>query len=85
MINSVWTLSTSADFRLPHVTGDRPRGLWAAHRANDLYTKATLRDADLHGLVLRVLNLQVPLQTMMRPDNLVRAYLASHRPVPAIR
>lgn len=85
VINSVWTLSTSADFRLPHVTGDRPRGLWAAHRVNDLYTKATLRDADLHGLVLRVLNLQVPLQTMMRPDNLVRAYLASHRPVLAIR
>jgi 2-polyprenyl-6-methoxyphenol hydroxylase-like FAD-dependent oxidoreductase len=84
VINSVWTLSTSADFRLSHVTGDRPRGLWVAHRINDLYTKATLRDADVHGLFLRVLNLQERPQAMARPDNLVRAYLASRRAAPAI-
>lgn len=83
VINSVWTLSTSADFRLPHVTGDRPPGLWATHRINDLYTKATLRDADLHGLFLRVLNLQARPETMARPDNLARALLASRRPAPA--
>lgn len=29
-----------SDFRLPHVTGDRPHGLWVAHWLNDLYTKA---------------------------------------------
>jgi len=84
VINSVWTLSTSADFRLSHVTGDRPRGLWIAHRVNDLYTRATLRDADLHGLFLRVLNLQERPQMMARPDNLVRAHLASRRPAPAV-
>jgi 2-polyprenyl-6-methoxyphenol hydroxylase-like FAD-dependent oxidoreductase len=82
VVNSVWTLSTTNDFRLAHVTGDRPRGLRAAHRINDLYTRATLRDADLHGLFLRVLNLQERPQTMLRPDNLVRAYLASRRPAP---
>jgi 2-polyprenyl-6-methoxyphenol hydroxylase-like FAD-dependent oxidoreductase len=84
VINSVWTLSTSADFRLAHVTGDRPRGVWFTHRLNDLYTKATLRDADVHGLFLRVLNLQQRPQAMARPDNLARAYLASRRPAPAI-
>ena len=84
VINSVWTLSTSADFRLSHVTGDRPRGLWIANRINDLYTKATLRDADLHGLFLRVLNLQEGPEIMVRPDKLIRAYMASRRPVPAI-
>ncbi len=84
VINSVWTLSTSADFRLSHVTGDRPRGVAVAHRINDLYTKATLRDADLHGLFLRVLNLQERPETMVRPDNLLRAYLASRRPAPTI-
>jgi 2-polyprenyl-6-methoxyphenol hydroxylase-like FAD-dependent oxidoreductase len=82
LVNSVWTLSTSADFRLSHVTGDRPRGLWVTHRVNDLYTKATLRDAALHGLFLRVLNLQQRPETMARPDNLVRAYLAARRSLP---
>jgi 2-polyprenyl-6-methoxyphenol hydroxylase-like FAD-dependent oxidoreductase len=82
VINSVWTLSTSADFRLSHVTGDRPFGVSVAHRINDLYTKATLRDADLHGLFLRVLNLQTRPEVMARPDNLLRAYLASRRPLP---
>jgi 2-polyprenyl-6-methoxyphenol hydroxylase-like FAD-dependent oxidoreductase len=84
VINSVWTLSASADFRLTHVTGDRPRGQWALHRINDLYTKATLRDADLHGLFLRVLNLQERPEMMARPDRLARAYMASRRPAPAI-
>jgi hypothetical protein len=42
---------------LSHVTGDRPRGLWLKHHVNDLYTRATLRDADMHRLFLRVLNL----------------------------
>jgi 2-polyprenyl-6-methoxyphenol hydroxylase-like FAD-dependent oxidoreductase len=84
VVNSVWTLSTSADFRLSHVTGDRPRGLWVTHRINDLYTKATLRDADLHGLFLRVLNLQERPEMLARPDNLIRASMASRRPAPAI-
>lgn len=83
VINSVWRLSTTADFRLAHVTGDRPRGLWVTHRLNDLYTRATLRDADVHGLFLRVLNFQERPEMMARPDNLVRAYRASRRPVPA--
>jgi len=82
VVNSVWTLSTSADFRLPHVNGDRPPGLWATHRLTDLYTRATLRDADLHGLFLRVLNLQARPEMMARPDHLVRAYLATRRPAP---
>ncbi len=82
LVNSVWTLSTSADFRLAHVTGDRPRGLWVTHRVNDLYTKATLQDATLHGLFLRVLNLQERPEMMARPDNLVRAYLAARRAPP---
>jgi 2-polyprenyl-6-methoxyphenol hydroxylase-like FAD-dependent oxidoreductase len=84
VVNSVWTLSTSADFRLSHVTGDRPRGLWATHRVNNLYTRATLRDAALHGLFLRVLNLQERPAMMARPDNLVRAYVAARRPAPPI-
>jgi len=84
VIDSVWTLSTSADFRLSHVTGDRPRGLWITTQINDLYTKATLRDPDLHGLFLRVLNLQERPEMMARPDKLIRAYLASRRPAPPI-
>lgn len=84
VINPVWTLSTSADFRLSHVTGDRPRGLWVIQRINDLYTKATLRDADSHGLFLRVLNLQERPEVMARPEKLIRAYLASRRPAPEI-
>lgn len=80
VVDSVWKLSTSADFRLAHVTGDRPRGLWLTHRLNDLYTEATLRDADLHGLFLRVLNLQARPEQLARPDHLVRAWRASRRP-----
>jgi len=84
VINSVWTLSTSADFRLSHVTGDKPRGLWITNRINDLYTQATLRDAELHGLFLRVLNLQDRPEMLARPDRLMRAYLATRRPAPAV-
>jgi hypothetical protein len=78
----VWKLSTSADFRLAHVTGDRPSGLWLTHRLTDLYTRATLRDADLHGLFLRVLNLQARPEQLARPDHLFRAWRASRRPLP---
>lgn len=80
VVDSVWTLSTTADFRLSHVTGDRPRGLWLAHRVNDLYTRATLRDANTHRLFLRVLNLQTRPEVMARPDHLLRAWRASRRP-----
>jgi hypothetical protein len=57
--------------------------LWLKHRVNDLYTRATLRDADMHRLFLRVLNLQARPEVMARPDNLVRAWRASRRPLPA--
>jgi hypothetical protein len=77
----VWKLSTSADFRLPHVRGDRPPGLWLTHRLNDLYTRATLRDADLHGLFLRVVNLQVRPEQLARPDHVARAVWVARRPV----
>ena len=83
VVNSVWKLSTSADFRLRHVTGDRPPGLWVTHRITDLYTRATLRDAELHGVFLRVLNLQARPESLARPDRLLRALRASHRPLPA--
>ena len=75
--------ATTADFRLSHVTGDRPRGLWLAHRVNDLYTRASLRDADTHRLFLRVLNLQTRPEVMARPDHLLRAWRASRKPPPA--
>ena len=80
VVDSIWTLSTTADFRLSHVTGDRPRGLWLTHRVNDLYTRATLRDADTHRLFLRVINLQARPEVMARPDHLLRAWRASRRP-----
>jgi 2-polyprenyl-6-methoxyphenol hydroxylase-like FAD-dependent oxidoreductase len=82
VVDSVWRISSTADFRLSHVTGDRPPGLWLIHRVNDLYTQATLRDSEMHGLFLRVLNLQEKPEAMMRPDTLVKAYRASRRPAP---
>jgi 2-polyprenyl-6-methoxyphenol hydroxylase-like FAD-dependent oxidoreductase len=81
VVDAVWKLSTSADFRLPHVRGDRPPGLWLTHRLNDLYTRATLRDADLHGLFLRVVNLQVRPEQLARPDHVARAVWVARRPV----
>jgi len=77
VVDSVWKLSTSSDFRLPHVHGDRPPGVWLSHRLYDLYSKATVRDADLHGLFLRVVNLQSRPEMLARPDHLVRAWRAS--------
>ena len=77
VVDSVWKLSTSADFRMPHVTGDRPAGLRLTLLLNDIYTKATLRDADLHGLFLRVINLQARPEQLARPDHLLRAWRVS--------
>lgn len=82
VIDAVWRISATEDFRLGHVTGARPRGVWVAHRVSDLYTRATLRDADLHGLFLRVLNLQVDPGALLRPAVLVRAVCAARRPLP---
>ena len=48
-------------------------GLRMTLTLNDIYTKATLRDADLHGLFLRVVNLQTRPEQLARPDHLVRA------------
>jgi hypothetical protein len=79
VVDSVWKLSTSADFRLSHVTGDRPAGLKMTLLLNDIYTKATLRDADLHGLFLRVVNLQARPEQLARPDHLLRALRAARR------
>lgn len=81
-VDSVWRVSANEDFRLPHVTGDRPAGLWFAHRVSSIYTRATLRDAAMHRLFLLVLNFQAGPETLMRPDNLARAWLASRREVP---
>lgn len=77
VVDSVWKLSTSADFRLSHVTGDRPTGLKMTLLLNDVYTRATLRDADLHGLFLRVVNLQTRPEQLARPDHLLRALWVS--------
>ena len=77
VVDSVWKLSTSADFRLSHVTGDRPAGLKMTLLLNDIYTRATLRDADLHGLFLRVVNLQTRPEQLARPDHLLRALWVS--------
>jgi 2-polyprenyl-6-methoxyphenol hydroxylase-like FAD-dependent oxidoreductase len=77
VVDSVWKLSTSADFRMAHVTGDRPAGLRMTLLLNDIYTKATLRDADLHGLFLRVINLQTRPEQLARPDHLLRALWVS--------
>lgn len=82
VVNAVWQLSASADFRLAHVRGDKPRGLWALHRVTALYTHATLRDAASHQLFLRVLNLEQPPSALMRPTALVRAVGAARRPLP---
>ena len=81
-VDSVWQISATEDFRLPHVTGDRPLGLSFAHRVSSLYTRATMRDAELHRLFLLVLNFQAGPQSLMRPDNLARAWWASLQPLP---
>lgn len=77
VVDSVWKLSTSADFRMAHVSGDRPAGLRMTLLLNDIYTRATLRDADLHGLFLRVVNLQTRPEQLARPDHLLRALWVS--------
>ncbi len=82
MVNSVWQLSATADFRLAHVTGDKPRALWMTHNITDLYTRATLRDAESHRLFLRVLNLQKRPQALLRPAALVHTVRASRRSLP---
>jgi len=81
-LDSIWRTSVTEDFRLPHVTGDRPRGLWLSQRVGDLYTRATLRDADLHGLFLQVLNLRKEPQSLLRPGTVAKALRAARRPLP---
>jgi 2-polyprenyl-6-methoxyphenol hydroxylase-like FAD-dependent oxidoreductase len=84
-VDLVWQLPSTEDFRLPHVTGDRPLGLGAAHRIGDLYTRATLRDAQVHRVLLKVLNLEEDSKALTRPGTLLRAYRASRGWLPAER
>ena len=82
VVESVWRLSATADFRLDHVTGDKPPGLWLTHKVTKLYTRATLRDAKSHRRFLRVVNLQEPPEALLRPRALLRAVRVSRRPLP---
>ena len=76
-VDSVWQVSANEDFRLPHVTGDRPPLLGLMHRISSMYARATLRDPELHRQFLLVLNFEQDPEVLLRPDHLLRGWLAS--------
>lgn len=76
-VDSVWQVAATEDFRLPHVTGDRPPFLGLMHKISGMYARATLRDPELHRQFLRVVNFEQGPQVLLRPDNLLRGWLAA--------
>lgn len=75
-VDAVWRVAATEDFRLPHVTGDRPLLLGLAHKVSSMYARATLRDPELHRQFLLVLNFEKGPEVLLRPDNLLRGWLA---------
>lgn len=76
-VDSVWQVAATEDFRLPHVSGDRPPLLGLMHKVSSMYARATLRDPELHRQFLRVVNFEQGPQVLLRPDNLLRGWLAA--------
>ena len=76
-VDSVWQVAATEDFRLPHVTGDRPPLLGLMHKVSSMYARATLRDPELHRQFLLVLNFEKGPEVLLRPDNLLRGWLAA--------
>lgn len=76
-VDSVWRVAATEDFRLPHVTGDRPPFLGLMHKISGMYARATLRDAELHRQFLLVVNFEQRPEVLLRPDNLLRGWLAA--------
>lgn len=80
---TAWDVSATEDLRMPHVEGQRPRGLKAKHWVGELVTEATRRDADLHRQFLDVVNLRAAPTSLMTPRNVARMVAARRRPLPA--
>ena len=77
VVDAVWQVAATEDFRLPHVTGDRPLLLGLMHRISGMYARATLRDPELHRQFLLVVNFEQGPEVLLRPDNLLRGWLAA--------
>jgi hypothetical protein len=73
VVDAAWQTSVSQDFRLAHVTGDRPRGHRAKLVVSDLISRATMRDPVVARRFSDVVNMRARPWRLLTPPMLGRA------------
>ncbi|WP_110082507.1 FAD-dependent oxidoreductase [Actinokineospora spheciospongiae] len=79
LADAVWQVAAIEDTRLPHVTGDRPRGLRALHAVSSLVSRAARTDDVVAREFTDVVNMRSHPSALSRPGILGRAVLAEAR------
>jgi hypothetical protein len=69
-------MAVGEDFRFPQTTGPKPAGIDLLNRYIALMHRATLSDHEVTRAFLKVMNLQAPLPSLMRPGMMVRVLRA---------
>lgn len=82
LVDTAWTLATTADLAQPHVRGPYPRGYSLSRWVSDKVLMASVIDPTLCAAFLDVLHMQRPPSTLARPALLARTakvLAAEHR------
>jgi 2-polyprenyl-6-methoxyphenol hydroxylase-like FAD-dependent oxidoreductase len=77
LVDAAWQTSVVADFALPHLTADRPRGHRLMQAVSTAIDRATMTDPIVARRFVDVVNMRVHPTELLRPAMLARAFLAS--------
>ncbi|UVS81591.1 FAD-dependent oxidoreductase [Actinokineospora sp. UTMC 2448] len=73
LVDAAWQTSVVADFRLPHVRGERPRGHRVMQAVGAAIDRAAMADPVVARRFLDVVNMREHPRELLRPDILGRA------------
>jgi len=79
LVDAAWQTSAMADFALPHVPGERPRGYRIMHAVGTAIDRATTTDPVVARCFVDVINMRLHPSALLSPRILARAALARGR------
>ena len=79
VVDNPWRIAVGTDFAHPATTGPKPPGTDLINRYMKVVLRACLVSPDVNERMVRVQNLLAPPTSLMRPDVVVRAFLAARR------
>lgn len=76
LVDAAWQTSVVADFALPHLRAERPRGHRLMQTVSNAIDRATLTDPIVARRFIDVVNMRAHPSELLRPGLLTRAFLA---------